>query len=37
VIAVRHPLFWGIVLGVVGTWAFHAIMPGARAVAQPGG
>jgi len=28
---------WGAVVGIVGTWLLHAVMPGARAVAQPGG
>jgi hypothetical protein len=31
------PFWWGVVLGVVGTWVFHAVMPSTRAVGQPGG
>jgi hypothetical protein len=29
--------WWGVAIGVVGTWVFHAFMPSARAVGQPGG
>jgi hypothetical protein len=32
----RHPLFWGIVIGAVGVYALHWVMPGTRAVGQPG-
>jgi hypothetical protein len=28
---------WGAVAGIVATWVLHAVMPGARAVGQPGG
>jgi hypothetical protein len=34
---VRHPFFWGIVLGAAGMWAVHAFYPGSKAIAQPGG
>lgn len=33
----RHPLFWGIVIGAAGMWAFHAFMPGQHAAGAPGG
>lgn len=25
---------WGVVFGVVGTWALHAMYPGSRAIGQ---
>jgi hypothetical protein len=28
--------WWGVAIGVLGTWVFHAVMPGARAVGQSG-
>lgn len=31
----KHPLIWGIVIGVIGTWAAHAIVPSSRAIGQP--
>lgn len=30
----RHPFLWGFVAGFAGSWIFHAVMPGARAVGQ---
>lgn len=31
----RHPLFWGFVLGVGATWAYHHFAPG-KGLGQPG-
>jgi len=33
----RHPLFWGIILGAAGVYALHWVMPGQRAIGQPNG
>lgn len=31
----RHPFFWGIVIGAGGLWLLHAVLPGQHAIGAP--